>query len=182
MDREEKEVILALVDDNVSVIVAVLELKNVVNIQLSLKSIEIPALLSHSPPLIAVAIFLEAEQCTAALALHKSNLALTDSIGRYPIHFASARGNLPILDILEQAGADLTVVDSKGRNILHYAAQFGRCPAMQWISAKHVRLEVADHRGFTPLHLAAELGDLYAVSYLLSIDDQQICSASGVCM
>jgi ankyrin repeat protein len=180
MDREEKQTILALIDDNSEIVTTILELSNSVNIQLSLKTIEIPALLTHEPPLISVAIFLNAIRCISALLVHKSNLSITDSLGRCPIHFAAACGNIDILDLLAHEHANLLATDAKGRNILHFAAKFGHVHVLQWITAKRLRLAMTDEQGFTPLHFAAESGNLSVMSHLLEMDSAQRASANGV--
>jgi ankyrin repeat protein len=180
MDREEKQMILALIDDNPEIVTAILELSNSVNIHLSLKTIEIPALLSHEPPLISVAIFLNAIRCISALLVHKSNLSITDLLGRSPVHFAAACGNVDILDLLAHERADLLGKDAKGRNILHFSAKFGQVRVLQWVTAKRLRLAIADQQGFTPLHFAAESGNLSVISHFLAMNGSQPASGNGV--
>jgi ankyrin repeat protein len=179
MNPEEKQLLLALIDDNPAVVTTILDLTNSVNIQLSLHSIEIPALLGHSPPLISVAVFLNAINCISALLVHRSNLTITDSLGRTPLHFAAAFGNLDILELLTQAGACLTVTDSKERNILHYAAKFGHRHVIQWITAKGIELSGIDRNGFNALHFAAESGDDSVITQLLFMSCPQVKSVGG---
>ena len=101
MKREDKEMFLALVDDKPDVVTTILELNNQTNLYLSLDGIEIPPLLHDSPPLISIAIYLEAQKCISALLIHSSNVNITDAKGRKPIHFAAACNQIPTLKILE---------------------------------------------------------------------------------
>jgi ankyrin repeat protein len=179
MNREEREVLLALIDDNAEVVTTLLELTNSVNIQVSLKSIEAPTLLSDDPPLIAIAIYLNAMNCIAALLVHRLNLSITDSLGRAAVHFAAAFGQLAVLDLLAQAGADLSATDLKSRTVLHYAAQFAHGHVIQWITVQNLGLPIADGQGFTPLHFAAESGDEAIIAQLLAMDPSQLASVTG---
>jgi ankyrin repeat protein len=179
MNREDQQLLVALIDDNAEIVTTILELTNSVNVQISLQSIEIPSLLSHDPPLISIAIYLNAMNCIASLLIHHSNLSITDSLGRAPIHFASAFGQLAVLDLLAHAGANLSATDSKSRTILHYAAQFGHRHIIQWITAQRLGLPITDTQGFTPLHFAAESGEAAIVTQLLEIDPSQPASATG---
>lgn len=52
--------------------------------------------------------------------------------GRYLIHDAAARGDLPILETLAAAGADLTV-RLDGRSLLHLAAREGNLQVAAWL-------------------------------------------------
>lgn len=180
LGREEKGIILALINDQVEVVNTYLELNNTVNIQLSLEGIDRPPIMRDSPPLISVAIFLSAKKCVAALSLHKANLSVTDSAGRAPIHFAAAGGELEMLETLAIQGADLRATDNKGRSILHYAAQFSQHTVAQWIFAHHLELQTEDEAGYTPLHFAAEAEDIRITELLISNGMKQTKSHLGV--
>lgn len=179
--REEKEIILGLINDDVDLINTYLELKNTVNVQLSLEGIDRPPIMRNFPPLISVAIFLHAERCVSALAMHKSNLDVRDDAGRAPVHFAAAGGELEMLEMLADQGADLTATDNKNRTILHYAAQFTEPNVVQWILSNDLDLNVDDDAGYTPLHLAADSGDNKVVELLINSGMPQTKSVLGVC-
>lgn len=180
MDREEKGIIVALLNDDTETLETYLELKQVINIQLSLKTLDIPAVLQNSPPLIAVAIFLSAEKCTDLLAAYQSNLTLNDTKGRTSVHFAAACGETRILESLCKHGADLTCVDYKKRNAMHYAAQFQHLEIVTWLLAKKMTFNTDDSNRFTPLHFAAEKGCKEIVDVLLRSGMRQTQSDAGV--
>lgn len=163
----EKQALISLIDDDPSTLITILGLTNKVDIRLSLKDLEIPPILCNSPPLISVAIYLNAKKCISSLLIYHSNLNIVDDKGRAPIHFASAFGLTYVLDLLDKEGANMTAVDIKGKNILHYAASFDRVVLFKWIISKKYNLEMKDGKWFTPLHFAVERKNLDLVNYIL---------------
>lgn len=46
-------------------------------------------------------------------------------LGETPLHYASRRGDVVILNILLKAGSDVLAVDHQGRSCIHFAALGG---------------------------------------------------------
>ena len=180
MNPSDKVAFLALIDDDPHKLMQLLEFENETNLFLSLKDVETPPLFHDSPPLISIAIYLEAFKCISALLIHSSNLTITDSKGRLPIHFAAACNQISTLAIFQTQGADLAAVDSSHRNILHYATLFDHFSLAKWIIAQQLPLKMEDSSLFTPLHFAVERSNYDLVSYLLSLPNiQQTKTESG---
>ncbi|KAL6311916.1 hypothetical protein AAG906_025669 [Vitis piasezkii] len=94
------------------------------------------------------------------MLLDQSNLDpyQTDSDGFCPIHVASMRGNVDIVDKLLQVSSDsIELLSKRGENILHVAAKYGKDNVVNFV-LKEERLEnfinEKDNVGNTPLHLA----------------------------
>lgn len=78
--------------------------------------------------------------------------------GRYLFHDAAARGDLPILETLAAAGADLTV-RLDGRSLLHLAAREGNLQVAAWLLERGADVNAVNdcpsgcpQLGETPLH------------------------------
>ena len=82
----------------------------------------------------------------------------------HPVHWASYRGQVQVLEQLYGGGWSLTARDSNGRTPLHYAAVNGQLAAVEWLVEKNSDLlHMQDKDGWTPLHYAAVQGQLEAV-------------------
>jgi|SRR5690554_528222 len=77
-----------------------------------------------------------------------------------PIQLAVVNGNLKMVELLLNAGADVWDRDYNGQNVLHYAAQGGRASILSRLveqpgAENAVNIESNDPAGLTPLHFAA---------------------------
>jgi len=97
-----------------------------------------------------------------------------DVQGRYPLHYAAAKGNLPALETLLGAGARAGVADGNGDTPLHVAARCGHEAVAKALVAAGAEAGCANACGKTPLYLAAEKGHLSIVKFLA------LCAGAGV--
>ncbi|MCO5575128.1 hypothetical protein L7F22_028925 [Adiantum nelumboides] len=81
-----------------------------------------------------------------------------DEEGWTALHSAVSSGHLSIVEILLQAGADVSSVTNGGRTALHYAASKGRLKLAEVLIAHESNVNEKDQFGCTPLHRAASAG------------------------
>ena len=86
-----------------------------------------------------------------------------------PIHVSSRCGNLPVLELLIEHGANLHLVDSQGRTCLHCACLNGHRNCLGYIldAGGDLLLEERDRHGRTCLHLAVKGNKMDCVKLLL---------------
>ncbi len=86
-----------------------------------------------------------------------------------PIHVASRCGNVSMLELLFDNGANASLVDGKGRTCLHCAAQSGNndCLLFLLFTGCSTMLEIRDDQGYTPLHVAVKGNKIECVQSLL---------------
>lgn len=93
-----------------------------------------------------------------------------DQSGLYPVHLAARIGSVPLLKILEKAGADLRAVASKGNyqgmTPLHLAAMRGQLNASVYLIERGVPCDLPDNFGFTPTDYAVKNGYWKVSEYL----------------
>jgi len=106
----------------------------------------------------------------------KNNQGLT------PLHYASYKGNLEILDLLLENGADINVVSENGQNLVHIAAQGDQPTSIVYLREKYnFNLENQDKKGSTPLHWSIFTGSAGAFKFLISYDlDFNKCDNEGM--
>jgi len=84
-----------------------------------------------------------------------------------PLHVAAFKGNLNMMKLLLDAGANVDAVDCKNSTPLHYAALEGKPEAAMLLLVEGVNCEIADGAGFTPLHIAAQKNNDQIVKLLI---------------
>ena len=75
-----------------------------------------------------------------------------DQMGRTALHYAAAAGNLAVMELLIDRGADITIEDNEGASILHFGVPYPECTRLA--IARGARVNVFDRRARTPLHYA----------------------------
>jgi hypothetical protein len=92
-----------------------------------------------------------------------------DNAKEAPLHVASRCGNLEILELLMQHGANIFSVDACGRTCLHCAVQSGRKSCLQYLLqvGGDVIIEERNDQGLTSLHVAVKQGNLSCAETLL---------------
>jgi ankyrin repeat protein len=105
-----------------------------------------------------------------------TNWWFQDRLGQTALHLAAERGNVNIVTILLQKGADVTVQCDDGQTVLHRAAWGGSKAVMMELLSERTGhtgfLDLIDKDGRTALHIAAEKGNASLVELLLG------CSAT----
>jgi len=93
------------------------------------------------------------------------------------VHFASFKGNIDLIKLLEENGADLFERNKKGLNAIHIAAQGDQAVSIAYFMEKGLFLGDKDYNGNTALHWAAHFGMENATYCLASwgctINDQE---------
>ncbi|XP_063855158.1 ankyrin-1-like [Scylla paramamosain] len=155
-------------------------------------------------PLMMAAQYGHAQTVKALLDLRGNPLAM-DSRGEAvlaytPVHLASYRGHVEVLEQLAGAGWPLTARDSDGNTPMHSAAAGGRVTCVQWLvqrggdtsmqnNAGHTPLDKAGlsiegggTTDITPLMMAAQNGHAHTVKALLDLrDNPLVMNSRAVC-
>ncbi|MCX6929678.1 MAG: ankyrin repeat domain-containing protein, partial [Verrucomicrobia bacterium] len=96
---------------------------------------------------------------------HKANLNATDKSGYTPLLNAAERGNMAIVEILTERGADLAARTLEGATAFGLAAGSTNRLLLEWLSAKQPALDAKDQ--VPVLQHAALYGRLANVRWLL---------------
>lgn len=75
-----------------------------------------------------------------------------------PLHMAALKGQLKIMQILLDKGAEVDALDSTGRTALHCAIEGSRTDAVQMLVQRGANVSQPDGKGLSPLRLAVEKG------------------------
>lgn len=84
-----------------------------------------------------------------------------------PLHMAALRGQVKILEILLNKGADINALDATGRTPLHCAAEGERMDAVKLLVERGADVTRLDSKGLSALHVAVERGMEDAVVLLI---------------
>ncbi len=91
-------------------------------------------------------------------------------IERTPLHFAAKTGNLEIIEILLDNGADVNIRSFEGTTPVYNAVKHGHNEAIKLLYRHGANLDLAaEGIGSTPLHSASYVGNLEAVKELVGL-------------
>ena len=113
----------------------------------------------------------DAEQVAALLVEGLADCDATNEIGDTPLHFATGRGLLDIMELLLSYGANPNAAEKAefgGATPLHIAARANDLKAAETLLNHRANPNVQDSLGFTPLHVCARLGHLEMAQLLIS--------------
>ena len=82
------------------------------------------------------------------------------------MHFASFHGNVKIIKLLFNNGANVFVKNKQGCNLLHVAAQGDQAYSLTYFRDKGISINSVDAELSTPLHWACFAGSDTAIYYL----------------
>ena len=101
--------------------------------------------------------------------------------GRTALHIAAEYGQLEVVKLLFQAGADKDAFDSAGSTALHMAAEFGNLDVVKLLLEAGCEKDVAEQiEGLTALHLAVQNGHSEVVKLLLDASaDKDMAHTNG---
>ena len=86
------------------------------------------------------------------------------------IHYASYRGNISVIKILIENGADVNDLNNEGLNVLHMASQGNRTNSLIYFYEKYkLDMMAVDYVNSTPLHWASYVGAEDSFSYLITL-------------
>jgi len=74
-----------------------------------------------------------------------------DRMGRTPLHYAAAEGNLQDVTRILLDGADVNAKDDDGRSPLHFATQANSAPVAQLLLSAGAEIDAIDANGNSPL-------------------------------
>jgi palmitoyltransferase ZDHHC13/17 len=110
----------------------------------------------------------------AQSALIKQFIDTPSNNGFRAIHFASYRGNIEVLNLLIQNGADIHCVNNRGLNVIHMAAQGDQPGSLIFFKEKYnLDIEIRDSLLNTPLHWACYMGSELFFSFILSYTNEK---------
>ena len=87
----------------------------------------------------------------------KFNVNVRDFRGATLAHYAAAMGNVPVLELLEEAGADWNVPDIAGETPAHWAARNLRPEIVRLLSGKGALMSAPNADGITVLEMVASM-------------------------
>ena len=91
--------------------------------------------------------------------------------GLTAIHYASNKGNIKLLQLLIDNGANVDAITNTEKNVMHFAAE-GNQPSMliYLLTEQHQSTQSVDENGSTPLHWACYSGAEEAVDFLINLN------------
>jgi len=75
-----------------------------------------------------------------------------------PLHYAAAKGQLDVIELLLKHGADVNARDKNGYTPLHAAAYYDHADAAGLLIVRGADARVRNNEGKTPLDVARERG------------------------
>ena len=96
------------------------------------------------------------------------NEASTGDDGFTALHFASFHGNMQIVKLLVEYGADIHARTKAGINMLHVSAQGDQPVSLVYFLDKGLDINAEENRGSSPLHWAAFSGSELTLNYIVS--------------
>ncbi|RSL52513.1 hypothetical protein CEP54_010853 [Fusarium duplospermum] len=103
----------------------------------------------------------------ALLNHNPANINAGDKHGETPLHFATAKGYVEIMDLLLERGADIDKPDNDGETPLHCASRRGNDVSATFLLQKQANVDKTDDKGETPLYKAARRGHTEVIEALL---------------
>lgn len=83
-----------------------------------------------------------------------SNIDARSRNFRTPLHIASIRGNLGVIQAVLMAGADINAKDIDGNTPCHFCAEYGHRDCLRYLLHRHPSLFSKNKEGYSPLDAA----------------------------
>lgn len=107
----------------------------------------------------------------AQLLLAKSAdlIGVKDAHDRTVLHHAILNGNLALVKLLVEKGANVAIKDKQGASALHYAIQWNHVDIVRYLlNQAQAQTSVQDDNGASPLHYAVHFGRTACVMLLVT--------------
>lgn len=124
------------------------------------------------------------EECLELLDLIINNLTKYEFIsfvnqknksGFTALHYACYNGNIKLIKLLINYGADINMINNNGLNVLHLAAQGNQSTPLYYFIHKYkMNINTIDKLGNTPLHWACFYNNDKSLNFLLLCDEINI--------
>mmetsp|Transcript_1729 Transcript_1729/g.3239 ORF Transcript_1729/g.3239 Transcript_1729/m.3239 type:complete len:765 (+) Transcript_1729:642-2936(+) len=98
----------------------------------------------------------------------RDNIALKDSYGETPLHYAARLGKEEIVTTFLDLGCQMDCVDNWGYTPIHCACEGNHVEIVKIFLQRGIDVEICSTVGKTPLHRACEYGHVDVVKILLS--------------
>jgi ankyrin repeat protein len=109
----------------------------------------------------------------------KANIEAKTGLGRRPLHIASIRGNLKVVNILYDSGADINVLDNEFNTPLHHACEFEFSSIVDFFLEKKAKIDVKNYKGLSAIDICNNLGIRKKFEALGLIDDEELIKSYG---
>ena len=90
--------------------------------------------------------------------------------GNVALHVGSSKGNIPLVMLLIEKGANINIPDVHGNTALHYAVDRSRRETVLCLLKYGAIINFQDYKGNSPLHVACVNNDIEMVKLLISKD------------
>ncbi|XP_026998616.2 transient receptor potential cation channel subfamily A member 1a isoform X2 [Tachysurus fulvidraco] len=105
-----------------------------------------------------------------------SNLGMRDDGGASPLHYASSKGHIRVINLIVQiAGSqELDIVDDDGNTPLHWAVQQDQLGSCSLLLSLGANPNILNKAALSPLHLAVSLRHNHIVEQLLTHSETDV--------
>ena len=98
--------------------------------------------------------------------IKKNGVQVADSNGYTLAHWAAYTGNVDLLKVLKEQGADFNTENRFGQQAIHLAAKENNIQAVAYLKEQGVNINAQDKEGLTPLHSATYKGQVEMIQWL----------------
>eukprot|EP00210_Caulerpa_lentillifera_P009126 g8700.t1 len=119
------------------------------------------------------------------LEAHLIDVDMKNSQGTTALHVAAMKGNIEIMQILINYGADISATTKEGDNVLHLALIEGKGEVVKFLLERvffpRINVNQENSNGSTPLSIAAEKCDLDSILVLIRAGAQPLKQNKASC-
>ena len=128
-----------------------------------------------------IACSLDRVECAAILLGAGAKINSLGTCDSSPLHISARRGNLELMALLMNFGANVNLTTrSEKRSPLHAAVLHGQTDAAKLLGENHARVDQRDIYGYTPLHLACKKKHVDLALWLLDRPDVDVNASDNV--
>ena len=109
----------------------------------------------------------------------KANIEARTGLGRRPLHIASIRGNIKVVKILYDSGADINALDDEFNTPLHHACEFEFSMIVDFLLERKAKVDIKNYKGLTAIDLCNNIVIRKKFEALGFIDDNEVVNSYG---